>query len=166
MQWVAKTNILNFLKDKIVVIWLSYTNKIKTFSPLSSTATSILKPEIEVVKQAEDLSLIKKICQKIWKKTKTISIEFIKYIEFQIDLPNIIVGDKSVFLNSPHSIILVFNEGNFMINDEIYNVFVNANEYFEAINNYNYKFINNYSDLLNRRDDLLPNELELSLIHI
>lgn len=145
----------------IAITGKNYTNKIKTFSPLSSTATSILKPEIEVVKQAEDLSLIKKIDQKIGNKTKTISFEFIKYIEFQIDLPNIIVGDKSVFLNSPHSIILVFNEGNFMINDEIYNVFVNANEYFEAINNYNYKFINNYSDLLNRRDDLLPNELEL-----
>src|SRR5690606_13280882 len=139
----------------------NFTNKIKTFSPLTSTATMVLKPEVETVSQNEDLSLIKKIDQRIGNRTKTISFEFIKYIEFQIDLPNINAGEKTVFLNEPHSISLVFNDGNFTINDEIFNVFVNANEYFEALTNYNYSFINKYSDLLLRRSDLLPNELEL-----
>ncbi len=152
------------LKSKpysVAVTGKNYIEKVKIFQPLSKIAKSILKPEIEIVKVKEDLQLTKKIEQNIGSKKKTISIENITYYESQIDISNISLGDKTVFLNIEHSILLIFENKYFTINDDFFSVSITADEYFEALKLYDQEFISVYVDLLNRKSDLITDEIEL-----
>ncbi len=139
----------------------NYTEKVKVFQPLSNIAKGILKPEVEKISVKEDLKLVKKIEQNIGSKKQTISIENITYYESQIDISNITLGDKTVFLNIEHSILLTFENKYFTISDDFFKVFISADEYFEAKKLYDQEFISIYSDLLNRKSDLISDEIEL-----
>ena len=152
------------LKSKpysVAVTGKNYIEKVKIFQPLSNTSKSILKPNIEKTQVKEDLQLIKKIEQNIGSKKKTISIENITYYESEINLSNVSFGDKSVFLNIEHIILLTFENKYFTVNDEFFGVNITADEYFETLKLYDQEFISLYVDLLNRKSDLTSDEMEL-----
>lgn len=139
----------------------NYTEKVKVFQPLSNIAKSILKPEVEKTNKKEDLKLTKKIEQNIGSKKTTISLENITYYESQIDISNVNLGDKTVFLNIEHSILLTFENKYFTINDDFFSISITADEYLEVLKLYDQEFISIYVDLLNRKSDLISDEIDL-----
>lgn len=154
---------------KISIVDNDYKDKIKEFIPLNKVTKELLSPisiqQNENLDEDENISLTKKIEQTIGNKKTIIHSEQMKYFELENSIDNIEFNNSKVYLDSTHTIVVIFEMNYFRIEDSMYQINVSHKDHSGILYAYNKYFITKFKELLSNQKNLSIEDAELLTIY-
>jgi hypothetical protein len=105
----------------------SFERIIKPYKAITKASKAVLKPKLILETNEEETNRVKKILNLTdaqGSKKSELASEFVDYVEFKISYQNISFENKKIYFIEPHEIKLVFNKGLFIIDDSLYDIYL------------------------------------------
>jgi len=134
---------------------------------LSKKSQNIIKPKIERI-ETNPNRIIKRTYQltnELGTKKKEIKSDFLRYAVFDTTISNIQSGDKMGYFVNPHTLNITFEDGRFIIDDILFNTYVESEDFDVVQKMYQEKLISNFDMLLKQEKDLENERIELLEIY-
>jgi len=161
--------ILESLKDKsqynVSIADKNFKSIIKTFSPVNQKSQEVLKPKIEKKTDDNEPKIIKRTFELAspsgGSKSKLFS-DHLDYAEFKLTCSDLSFGGKKIIFKEQFEYKIIFNHGNFIVDDTFYKIYVEDKEYKDIQKKYEKAFIEKYMYFLENIGNL--NQEEKSIL--
>lgn len=142
----------------------SFKTILKKYSPVSRPVKEILVPKIAKEEKEETKKLFRTFglapsdSQGIIKKKDIIESQQVDYAELSHKTNQFILGDKILELKEQYETKMIYEKGDFIINDTQFNIYTSSDDYGNTIQSYHKSIIEQYSKIVLATSELTPDE--------
>jgi hypothetical protein len=162
------SNIVDVFKEgtsyKVSLTNNNFKTILKEYTPVSKPVKEILVPKIDNEEKEETKKLFRTFglaptdSQGIIKKKDIIESQQIDYAELSYKTTQFAFGDKVLYLKEQYETKMIYEMGDFIINDTQFNLYFSSDDYGNTIQTYHKKMIDLYSKIILTTSELTTDE--------
>lgn len=150
--------IVDSLKEKskyrISIVDRDFKETVKSMPIINSKAILIMKPPIERGNMFDDSEILLKrtleLTNPSGQKGEKILSEALEYAEFKVTLKDLTIDGRTAYFINPYEQKVIFNRGTFLIDDEVFKIYVEGPNFQEMENIFAKELISKFEKLLNQ----------------
>lgn len=154
-------------KYRISIVDKEFKETVKSVPVINSKSMLVMKPPIEKGTQFDDSEILLKrtleLTNPSGQKGEKILSEALEYAEFKVTLKDLTIDGRTAYFINPYEQKVIFNRGTFLIDDEIYKIYVEGPNFQEMENIFAKELISKFESLLNKESEAQSKKEQLNV---